>query len=130
MAGIAEEPDAERAQLIVHVRVVDDFASQVDRAIRKTGAGLIGIVHRAVYAIAEAEFAREMQGQPAGFVAVAGGFDAIDELAVITRRQLTGNGLLEIESFSENEWRHEAQQTEACGLSSPTGRNVAFALKV
>ena len=62
-AGVAEEPDAERPQLVVDVRVVDDFAGQEDRAIGKAGAGLIGVVDRAIDAIAEPELPREVQRQ-------------------------------------------------------------------
>ena len=55
-----------RAQLVVDVGVVDDFAGQEHRAIRKPLARLIRVVDRAVDAVAEAELAREVHRQPTG----------------------------------------------------------------
>ena len=60
-AGIAEEADALRAQLIVDVRVVDDLAGQEDGAIGKARPRLVGVVDGAIDAVAEAELAREVQ---------------------------------------------------------------------
>ena len=67
--GSRQEPDALRAQLIVDVRVVDDLAGQDDRRDRETLARLVGVIDRAIDAVAEAELAREMDRQPAGRVA-------------------------------------------------------------
>ena len=64
-ARVAEEADALRAQLIVDVRVVDDLAGQEDRPVGKALARLIGVVHRAIDAVAEAELAREVNGEAA-----------------------------------------------------------------
>ena len=55
-----------RAQLVVDVRVVDDFAGEEDAAIGKTLARLVGVVDRAIDAVAEPEFAREVHGEPPG----------------------------------------------------------------
>ena len=64
-ARIAEEADALRAQLVVDVRVVDDFAGQEHLPVGKPLARLIGVVDGAIDAVAEAELAREVHGQPA-----------------------------------------------------------------
>ena len=48
------------AQLIVDVRVVDDFAGQEHRAIGKARPRLVRVVHRAIDAVAEPELAREV----------------------------------------------------------------------
>ena len=69
-AGVAEEADALGAQLVVDVRVVDDFAGQVHLPIGKPLARLIGVVDGAVDAVAEAELAREVDGETARRVAV------------------------------------------------------------
>ena len=66
LAGVAQEPHAHRAQLFVDVRVVDDFAGQVHAAIGEALARLVGVVDRAVDAVAEAEFLREVDGQAPG----------------------------------------------------------------
>ena len=63
---VGEEADALRAKLVVDVRVVDDFAGQEHRAIGKALARLVRVVHGAIDAVAEAELAREVDGQPAG----------------------------------------------------------------
>ena len=64
--GSRQEADAGVAQPIVDVRVVDDLAGQEDVAAGEPPARLIGVVDRAIDAVAEAELAREMDGQPAG----------------------------------------------------------------
>ena len=64
LVRIAQEADALGAQLIVDVGVVDDFPGQEHAAIGKALARLVGVVHGAVDAVAEAELAREEHGQP------------------------------------------------------------------
>ena len=82
-AGVAEEADALRANLVVDVRVVDDLAGQKDRAIGKALPRLIRVVHGAIDAVAEAELAREVHGEPAGLKREVGRLDGGDEIAVI-----------------------------------------------
>src|SRR4051812_13883930 len=106
MIGIGEKADPERSELIVHVRVVNDLAGQVDRAIREARTRLVRVIHRAIHAVAEAELAREMQCQPSRYVRVACPFDAIDQVAVIALGQLSGDGVLEIETLPEYQWWH------------------------
>ena len=67
-SGVAEELDALAAQPIVDVRVVDDFAGQKNAPIGKALARLIGVVDRAVDAVAEPELAREMDREPPGLM--------------------------------------------------------------
>ena len=55
-----------RAQPLVDVRVVDDLAGQEDVPAGKPPPRLIGVIDRAIDAVTEAEFAGEMDGQPAG----------------------------------------------------------------
>ena len=74
--GIGQEADALGAQLVVDVRVVDDLAGQVDGTIGKPLARLIRVVDGAIDAVAEAELAREMDGEAAGRVAEPGLLDA------------------------------------------------------
>ena len=67
-AGIRQEADPCRAQPIVDVRVVDDLAGQKDVAAGEAAPRLVGVVDGAIDAVAEAELAREVDGQPAGVV--------------------------------------------------------------
>ena len=84
------------------MRVVDDLSGQVDLFVRKLLACLVGVVHCAIHAITEAEFASEVQRQPARLADEAARFQLFDDSAVIGRRQLTGNGVFEIESLTED----------------------------
>jgi hypothetical protein len=70
LARIGQEPDAPRAQLIVDVGIVDDLAGEKDALVRKLLAGLVRVVDRAIDAVAEAEFGREMDRQAAGLIDV------------------------------------------------------------
>ena len=69
----------------------------------KAPPGLVGVVHRAVDAVAEPELAREMDGQPAGVVAVVVRPDAVDDRAVVGGRQFPGDGLLHVEALAEDQ---------------------------
>ena len=91
---VAQEPDAHRAQLLVDVRVVNDFAGQIDGPIGKAPARLIGVVDGAVDAVAEAELAREVDGEAPGAVGEVVGLDPLDDLAVIVLGQHAGDGML------------------------------------
>ena len=61
---VGEKADAHGAQLLVDVRVVDDLAGQKHLAVGKPFARLVCVVDRAVDAVAEAEFAREVHREP------------------------------------------------------------------
>ena len=66
------------------------------RPIRKALAGLVGVVHGAVDAVAEAELAREVDGEAAGAEREVLGLDPIDERAVIALGQRAGDGRLQV----------------------------------
>ena len=93
-------------QLIVDVRVVDDLAGQEHRAIGKSLARLVGVVDRAIDAVAEAELPRQMDREAAGLVAVAGALIRGDQRAVVAGGQLAGDGVLEIEALPEDQRLH------------------------
>ncbi len=76
------------------------------RAIREAPPRLVRVVNRAIDAVAEAELAREVDGQPAGPVGEVVGLDAIDEVAVIAVGQHAGDGMLQIEAFPEDDAGH------------------------
>ena len=54
-----------RPQLLVDVGVVDDLAGQEHPLIGEPLPGLVGVIDRAIDAIAEAELPRQVDGQPA-----------------------------------------------------------------
>jgi hypothetical protein len=101
-ARIAQEPDAGGPQVPVDVRVVDDFAREVDRTFRKATPCLVRVVDGPIDPVAEAELAGEVDGQAAGRVLVCGVLDIVDDPAVIVLRQLCGDRVFETESFSKH----------------------------
>ena len=92
-----------RAQPIVDVRVVDDFAGQEDAAIGKPLARLIRVVDGAIDAVAEAELAREMDREAARPIPEVVGLDLLDELAVIVPVQLGRDRIFQVEAFAKDE---------------------------
>ncbi len=100
---IAEEPDVGGAQLIVDVRVVDDLAGQEDVPSGEAAARLIRVIDRAVHSVTESELAREVNRDAAGGVLVVVAAHAIDDGAVVGRRQLPGDGVLHVEAFAEDQ---------------------------
>ena len=95
--------DARRAKTLVDVRVVDDLAGQVDVPIGKSSPRLIGVVDRTIHAVAEAEFAGEVNGQPAASIDEIAGFDLVDQIAVIALRQHISDDVLEVEPLAVNQ---------------------------
>jgi hypothetical protein len=106
LARVGQEPDAQRPELVVHVRVVDDLAGQVDRPIGKARPRLVGVVHGAIDAVAEPELLREVQLEAAGPVLIPIRLDRGDQAAVVVLGQLAGDGLLEVEALPEDQWWH------------------------
>ena len=103
--GVAQKLDALGAQPIVDVRVVDDLAGQEHAAVGKSLARLVGVVDRAIDAVAEAEFAREMNREAAGRILKVVGLDLLDEVAVVVLVQLGRDRVFQVEAFPEHERR-------------------------
>jgi hypothetical protein len=82
------------------------FAGQIHITIRKALARLIGVVDGAVHAVAEAEFAGEMDRQSSGAIGEIFRLDALDDCAVIALGEHAGDGLLQVETLAENQRRH------------------------
>ena len=100
---VGEKADPHRAELVVDVRVVNDFAGQEHCALGEALAGLIGVVDGAIDAVAEAELARQVQRQPAGAEHEIMAFDLFDERAVIIVGEHAGHGMLQIEALAKNQ---------------------------
>ena len=104
---VAEESDAHRAELFVDVRVVDDFAGEIDRPIGEALARLVRVVDRPVDAVAESELAREVNGEAARAVHEIVGLDLLDERAVIAVGEQASHGLLQVQSFAKDQRRQD-----------------------
>src|SRR5215203_2580492 len=85
------------------MRIVDDLAGQEDVAAGEPAPRLVGIVDRAVDAVAEPELACEADAQTARLVAIAVGAYAIDDRAVVGGGQLAGDRLFHVEALAENQ---------------------------
>ena len=90
-------------QFLVDVRVVDDFAGEEHLTVGEALARLIGVVDRAIHAVAEAELAREVDGQSARAEREVIRLDLLDDGAVVVLGQPAGDGLLEVETLAEDE---------------------------
>ena len=106
LARVGQEADPLRPELVVDVRVVDDFAGEEDAAVGKSLPRLVGVVDRAIDAVAEPELTRQVDGEPAGAEAVAVLFDGADDLAVIALGEHVGDLVFEVEPFPEDKRRH------------------------
>ena len=103
-AGIAERnrmPCARKP--VVDVRVVDDLAGQEDVAAGEAPARLVGVVDRAVDAVAEAELAREVDRQPPGCRGGSRRRGPRRRARCVGRGQLAGDGLLHVEALAEDQ---------------------------
>ena len=127
LVRIGKETDVLGAQLIVDVRVVDDFAGQEDVAIGEALARLIGIVDGAIDAVAEAEFTRENNREPSAGKAVVVRFDLLNEIAVVALRQDPGDGVLEVESLSKDDRLRHSGQRPIASRSAAVGVNPSSA---
>src|SRR5262249_47262740 len=80
---VAQELHTHGAEFLVHMRVVNDLASEEYLLVWKTAAGLIRVIHRAVDAITEAKLTCEMNRQPSCLVREIVVLDLGNDLTVI-----------------------------------------------
>ena len=108
------------------MRVVDDFAGEEDVAAGEPRDRLVGVVDRAIDAVAEAELAREVEREAALVVAEAAGADLVDERAVVRRGELARDGLFHVEALAEDQRLRRAHFTtsRACGVISSSALSV------
>ena len=86
--------DAEVADLVVDLGVVDDLAQQEDRLLRRKGLPRrIGQINRALNAITKPKFLRELDRQVAGRKHAPIGANPFDKFAPIVRQHLRLHGL-------------------------------------
>ncbi len=104
-AGIGEDADFLRAQPIVHVRVVDDFAGEKDAAIRKLLSRLIRVIHRAIDAVAKPEFSGEVQRETARAMDESRLAHLVDDAAMVGRGQFGLDGRFQVEALAKNNRR-------------------------
>ena len=106
-------------ELLIDVRVVDDFTDEERALARKLGPCFVRVFDGAIHAIAKAELSREPEREVADLQRVARRADRIDDPAVIIRRQRAFNGALEPESFAEIGLLHRVNLTGRHGRRGP-----------
>ncbi len=111
VAGIRQKANAERPQLLVHVGVVDDLAGEIHRLIREAVPGLIRVVHGPVDAVAEAEFAGDVNRQAAAAVREVVRLDPANEFAVVVSCKASRDLVLQRETPPENQVRQRQRPT-------------------
>jgi hypothetical protein len=87
IARVRQDDDAHLLDAAVDVRVVDDLAREEDPLVGKLAPRLVGVIDRAIDAVAEAEFLRELDVDPGRTGLVARSLQPFDHRALIGTRQ-------------------------------------------
>ena len=98
---VVGDPDPERLDPPVDLRVVDDLAREEDAAVRELLARFVGVLDRAVDAVAEAELAGELDPDLAGPRRVAQLLEPLHDLRVIALGEHRAHDGLEVEALLE-----------------------------
>ena len=105
-----QDGDAHFAQPRVHVRIVNDLANEIDAPVRKLPPRLIRVLHGALHAVAEAEFASEPNRDVPDRERVVFGPHAVHEAPAVVRGKLVLDLGPQAETLSEIgtwvRWRH------------------------
>lgn len=88
-------------QPVIDVRIVDDLAGEKDSPVGKLPACLVGVLHGALHAVAEAELPSQPDGYVAGRERVVARLEQVDEPAVVGCGQLLLDVSLETEALPE-----------------------------
>ena len=107
-SSAGQERDAHGPQLLVHVRIVDDLAHQEQPPVGELEPGLVGVVHRAIHPVAEAELARQPEGERPDVQPVVAGAQQLDHGAVVVGGELALDRGLEPEAAAEIGAFHDA----------------------
>jgi hypothetical protein len=94
---------------------MNDLAGEIHPPIREPPASLIRVVDRAIDAVAEAEFACEVHGQPPGAIGEVFGLDLFNERAAIVVGERASDRILQVETFAEDQRGQEAVLSKGDG---------------
>src|SRR5206468_12387331 len=95
---LPQEPDAHLLDAGVDVRIVNDLADQIDGAVGKFSAGLVGVLDGAVHPVAETELAGEEERERAGPQTMLRGLETLHDAAVIVGLELRPDLVFQAES--------------------------------
>jgi hypothetical protein len=99
--GSVRESDALRAQLGVHMRVVDDFAGEPRSAGRETACAPGRRSRRAIDAVTEPELTREMHGEATRLKLIVVVLDRGNQFAVVAVGERPCDFVFEVEPLYE-----------------------------
>ena len=119
-----EEADAHVPELLIDVGVVDDLADQEEPAVGELDPGLVGVVHRPVHPVAEAELPGQPEGQRTDGEPVLVGPERLHHRAVVVGGELPLDLGLEAEAPPEVGALHGLNLTPDLlvgGLGRPVG---------
>ena len=106
IVGGGQDPDTHALQAPVHLRVVDDLAGEEDPPVGELLAGLVGVLHRAVHPVAEAELPGQLQDEVARARGVVELLQALHHPAVVVLGQHRPHHRLEVEALLEVRLAH------------------------
>ena len=89
------------------------------RSVGKPLARLVGVVDGAIDAVAEAEFLREVNRQPAGCRTKPAAWTSSTIAAVVRRGQIAGDGLFQVEALAEEIRGHGPDYSTAGRTTAP-----------
>jgi hypothetical protein len=104
--SVGKQADPHPLQASVHVGVVDDLAGEEDAPVGELLPRLVGVLDRALDAVAEAELAGQLQGHGAGPRPVPELPQAVHHRAVVVLREDGPDGRLESEPLLEVRLAH------------------------
>ncbi len=106
VGGLGQDADPQALDAAVHVGVVDDLAGEEDPAVGELLAGLVGVLHRPVDPVAEAELAGQAQPDVPCPRGVVEPLQALHHLAVVVLREDRPHHGLEVEALLEVRLAH------------------------
>ena len=108
------------AEAVVDVRVVDDLAGQQHALRGEFLPSLVRVIDRAVHAVAEPEFLRQVERETSARLNEPGCLEVVDDAAVIGRCQVGRDRLFQVETLTEDDRGHPLRccRTEPDPLSA------------
>ena len=95
------------AEAVVDVRVVDDLAGQQHALRGEFLPSLVRVIDRAVHAVAEPEFLRQVERETSARLNEPGCLEVVDDAAVVGSSQVGCDRFFEVETLTEDDRGHD-----------------------
>ena len=109
----------------VDVGVVDDLPGEEDAPVRELLARLVGILHCAIYSVAEAELTRQLEAHVASAGGIVQLLDTVNDLAVVALFEQRRDRLAELEAALEVRLAHQSSIGEPRAIGNHPDRAAA-----